>query len=184
MILTIFQTIKENITAKDIADYYNLEKKGKLYKCPFHSDSTPSMMAQKRYYCFACNETGDAVDLVSQIYNLRPKEAAEKIAADFGLYVCNDCKKYNSRDRPTKRIKSLREIKLDTISELVEYERMLNKLKSIFAPKPEDETMSQAFLITQTKLDVIDELLYRFYQNPTDEEIRELIKNSEEIMEV
>lgn len=181
MILTIFQTIKENVSAKDIADYYNLEKKGKLYKCPFHSDSTPSMMAQKRYYCFACNETGDAVDLVSQIYNLRPKEAAEKIVADFGLYVCND---YKARDRPAKKIKSLREIKLETISKLIEYKKILNTLKPIFAPLPEDETMSQAFLILIEKLREIDEVLYRLYQNPTEEEIRELIKNSEEIMEV
>ena len=184
MILTIFQTIKENVNAADAANFYGIERRGKLYKCPFHSDNTPSMQAENRYYCYACGETGDAVDLVSKLYNLRPKQAAEKIAADFGLYVCNDYKKYNSRDRPVVKKKSLREIKLETISKLIEYEKILNTLKPIFAPLPEDETMSQAFLILIEKLREIDEVLYRLYQNPTEEEIRELIKNSEEIMEV
>lgn len=79
MIATLFQTIKENVTAADAANFYGIERRGKLYKCPFHSDNTPSMQVENRYYCYACGETGDAVDLVSKLYNLRPKQAAEKI---------------------------------------------------------------------------------------------------------
>ena len=31
--------------------------------CPFHSDKSPSMKLDERYYCFGCGATGDAVDL-------------------------------------------------------------------------------------------------------------------------
>ena len=178
--MSIFNIIKDNITAADVAEKYNLKKYGRLYECPFHPDKTPSMQVGERFYCYGCNESGDAIDLTAKIFDLRPKEAAEKIANDFGLSISDDYA-HHSRDKPPNA-KSLRDEKLETIEHLIEYEKILKKVLPIFAPKPEDETMSRAFLITQNKLDIIDDLFYHFYQNPTDEEIKLLIEKSKEII--
>lgn len=43
------------------------------------------MKIDKRYYCFGCGDTGDAIDFVAKYFGLAPKEAAMKIASDFGL---------------------------------------------------------------------------------------------------
>lgn len=136
------------------------------------------MQVDERYYCHGCGATGDAVDLAAKIFNLRPIEAAERIAADFGLIVSDSTTQKNQN-----KIDSMRDVKIKTISNLIEYEKTLKMLLPIFAPKPDDETMSQAFLITRRKLDMIDDIIYRFYQNPTDEELKNLITESNEIME-
>ena len=37
------------------------------------------------YYCFGCGANGDAIDLTAKLFDLNPRQAAEKIASDFGL---------------------------------------------------------------------------------------------------
>ncbi|HAH89726.1 MAG TPA: DNA primase [Faecalibacterium sp.] len=54
--------------------------------CPFHSDNHPSMLLNDTYYyCFACGANGDAIDLTAKLFDLNPRQAAEKLAHDFGL---------------------------------------------------------------------------------------------------
>ena len=53
--------------------------------CPFHDDKTPSMKLDERYYCFGCHATGDAIDFVSNLFQISGLEAAKKIAEDFHL---------------------------------------------------------------------------------------------------
>ena len=55
--------------------------------CPFHHDKTPCMKLDERYYCFGCGATGDAVDLTRQLLHLNSKDAAYRIANDFGIPV-------------------------------------------------------------------------------------------------
>ena len=37
------------------------------------------------YYCFGCGANGDAIDLTARLFDLNPRQAAEKLASDFGL---------------------------------------------------------------------------------------------------
>ena len=53
--------------------------------CPFHKDKNPSMKIDNRYYCFGCGEKGDAIDFVAKYCGLGKKEAALRIASDFGI---------------------------------------------------------------------------------------------------
>lgn len=64
--------------------------------CPFHNDKNPSMKVDNRFHCFACGADGDAVDFVSRLFGLPCKEAAMKLADDFGI-------PYDSRQKPTVR---------------------------------------------------------------------------------
>ncbi len=52
--------------------------------CPFHDDHHPSLKLDKRFHCFGCGEDGDVIDLTARLFRLTPKEAAEKLIADFG----------------------------------------------------------------------------------------------------
>ena len=42
------------------------------------------MKVDQRFHCFGCGEDGDVIDFTAKLFNLSPKEAAEKLAQDFG----------------------------------------------------------------------------------------------------
>ena len=95
--MNVFEVVKENVTARQAAEAYGL-KVGRtgMACCPFHSDKSPSMKLDERYYCFGCGATGDAVDLTAKIFGIGLREAAVKLAEDFGL-------NYDSRQKPSVR---------------------------------------------------------------------------------
>ena len=64
--------------------------------CPFHDDKNPSMKVDQRFHCFGCGEDGDVIDFTAKLFDLSPKEAAEKLAQDFGLI-------YDSQAPPRRR---------------------------------------------------------------------------------
>ena len=95
--MNVFEVVKENVTARQAAEAYGL-KVGRtgMACCPFHSDKSPSMKLDERYYCFGCGVTGDAVDLTAKLFGIGLREAAVKLAEDFGL-------NYDSRQKPSVR---------------------------------------------------------------------------------
>ena len=97
--MNVFTVVKDNVTARQVAMQYGIKiNRSGLACCPFHKDKTPSMKMDKRYYCFGCGDTGDAIDFVAKYFGLAPKSAAMNIASDFGL-------NYDSTNRaPPKKI--------------------------------------------------------------------------------
>lgn len=84
---SLFEVVKQSVTTKAAAEHYGIEvKRGGMAKCPFHSDQSPSLkLNDDYYYCFGCGATGDVIDFVARLFQIGNKEAAERIAADFGL---------------------------------------------------------------------------------------------------
>lgn len=115
--------------------------------CPFHKDKTPSMKIDKRYYCFGCGDTGDAIDFVAKYFGLAPKEAAMKIASDFGL-------NYDATNRaPPKKMapkktpeQILDEEQKQCFCVLSDYYHLLRKWKTEYAPKSMDEEWHPCFV--------------------------------------
>lgn len=146
--MNVFTVVKDNVTAKDVAMQYGIKiNRSGLACCPFHSDKTASMKIDTRYYCFGCGETGDAIDLVAKYFGLAPKEAAMKIASDFGL-------NYDATNRaPPKRVvpqKSKEQI-LDEEHKrcyrvLSDYYHLLKEWKIKYAPKSMDEELHPCFV--------------------------------------
>ena len=146
--MNVFSVVKDNVTAKQVAMQYGMKiNRNGLACCPFHSDKTASMKIDKRYYCFGCGETGDAIDLVAKYFGLAPKEAAMKIASDFGL-------NYDATNRaPPKRVvpqKSKEQI-LDEEHKhcyrvLADYYYLLKEWKIKYAPKSMDEELHPWFV--------------------------------------
>lgn len=82
----LFERVKNSVTALQAARAYGLpvNRNGKAL-CPFHPDTNPSMKVDKRYYCFGCGATGDSIDLTAQLLGIGKKEAAIRLANDFGI---------------------------------------------------------------------------------------------------
>ena len=85
--MTLFELVKQNICVPDAAEHYGLQvNRNGMCSCPFHEDRHPSMkLNDTYYYCFGCGANGDAIDLTAKLFDLNPRQAAEKLASDFGL---------------------------------------------------------------------------------------------------
>lgn len=83
----IFRECRERVSAKDAARHYGLtfDRRGWAV-CPFHQDKHPSMSFRAgRFRCWACNESGDAIDFTGKLLDLEPLAAVERLNADFML---------------------------------------------------------------------------------------------------
>ena len=97
--MNVFEAVKGNVTTRQAAELYGIQvSRHGMAVCPFHDDKNPSMKVDKRFHCFACQADGDAVDFVSRLFGLPGKEAAMKLADDFGI-------SYDSRQKPSARPK-------------------------------------------------------------------------------
>ena len=79
--MSLYQKIKSAITVRQVGEMYGMEPdRHGMVCCPFHSDNHPSMMLNESYYyCFACGANGDAIDLTAKLFDLNPRQAAEKL---------------------------------------------------------------------------------------------------------
>ena len=85
--MSLYQTVKSAITVRQVGEMYGMEPdRHGMVCCPFHSDNHPSMMLNESYYyCFACGANGDAIDLTAKLFDLNPRQAAEKLINDFAF---------------------------------------------------------------------------------------------------
>lgn len=82
----LFERVKNSVTALQAARAYGLSvNRNRKALCPFHPDSNPSMKVDRRYYCFGCGATGDSIDLTAQLLGIGKKDAALRLANDFGI---------------------------------------------------------------------------------------------------
>ena len=82
----LFDEVKQNVTVRQAAEMYGLKpNRSGLIRCIFHNDKSPSMKVDRRYYCFGCGCTGDAIDFTAQLFGLGLRDAAMKLADDFGI---------------------------------------------------------------------------------------------------
>nr|WP_278416209.1 CHC2 zinc finger domain-containing protein [Mediterraneibacter faecis] len=128
--------------------------------CPFHSDKSPSMKLDERYYCFGCGATGDAVDLTAKLFGIGLREAAVKLAEDFGL-------NYDSRQKPSVRPR-IREPTPEQKYQkgenhcykvLTDYFHLLREWEKKYAPKQPDEEWNPLFAEALYKKNYIEYLL-------------------------
>ena len=78
--MNLFSDVKTHINTQEAARQYGLEinRYGKAL-CPFHNDRHPSLyVADDHYYCYACGEHGDVIDLTARLFDLSLYEAAKK----------------------------------------------------------------------------------------------------------
>ncbi len=80
----VFEAVKQSISTREAAEFYGIKvSRTGMACCPFHDDKNPSMKVDQRFHCFGCGADGDVIDFTAKLFNLYPKEAAEKLAQDF-----------------------------------------------------------------------------------------------------
>ena len=84
--MKIFETVKQSVTAGQAAKAYGLEVDVHgMALCPFHDDHHPSLKLDQRFYCFGCGASGDVIDFTAKLFGISLKDAAQKLAGDFGI---------------------------------------------------------------------------------------------------
>ena len=87
--MTIYETIKAAVPVRQAAEHYGLRvNRNGMACCPFHNDRNPSLKLNEDYfYCFGCGAKGDVIDFVARLFDLSNYEAAQRLAADFGISI-------------------------------------------------------------------------------------------------
>ena len=85
--MTIFESVKSTVTPKKAAEHFGLSvSRNGMICCPFHDDRHPSMkLYDDHFHCFGCQATGDVIEFTSKLFGITPLEAAQKLAAGFGI---------------------------------------------------------------------------------------------------
>ena len=188
--MDLFKAVKENVTARQAAALYGLEiAENGMAHCPFHDDHTPSLKLDKRYYCFGCHATGDAIDFVSAYLQLSPLEAAKRLAADFNIPYNSDRGGKQDHSVPLterRKAKTERQEFLDwrrkTLFDLAGYYRVLEERKELFAPQTRDEPWSESFVQSCRDQNLVE--LYAFLlENAPEEDQRRLFVERAETIE-
>ncbi len=164
--MNLFEAVKESVSPKQIAEYYSMNVRGEMAECIFHDDKNPSMkLYDDHFYCFGCGRHGDVTDLVSELFGIPPKKAAEKIAHDFGIPYDNK----HSRCEPSKsgivaRIKREQDKAKEnyTFILLCDYLHLLRDWRTEYAPKSADEPLNPLFIKALNETDRIDNLIECF----------------------
>ena len=67
--MNLFNQIKEQVTARQVAESYGLTVgRNGMACCPFHDDKHPSLKVDNGFYCFGCGEKGDAIAYVAKLF--------------------------------------------------------------------------------------------------------------------
>ena len=159
---SVFEVVKQSVTVREAAEHYGIAVgRGGMACCPFHDDRHPSMKVDTRFHCFGCGADGDVIDFTARLYDLSPKEAAEKLAQDFGLA-------YDSKAPPAKlcpaEIRGAGGKKNGNTAwrVLTDYYHLLRKWEADYSPKTPDEDPHPRFLEAIQKKDYMGYLLDTF----------------------
>ena len=187
--MSLFTLVKASVTTRQAAEYYGVKvDRNGMACCPFHNDRHPSMKLDRRYYCFACHETGDVIDFVGKLFHLVPYEAAVKIADDFGLhpttpraaamrntvptesasqawYAANPVliKQYEKQNKERNREQDQRRRERECASVLISFERLLKEWREKYEPGREDECWDRHFAAALKTLPQVSYLIDCLY---------------------
>lgn len=162
--MNLFEAVKDAIPARAAAEHYGIGvKRNGMACCPFHDDHTPSMKVDQRFHCFGCQEDGDVIDFVGKLFDLSPKRAAEKLAADFRVQY-DGLQPWRPQRRPSviSRLEAAQEYRKKEnrcYRVLCGYFHLLQNWKEQYAPQPSDKEWHPLFCEALQKIDYVEYLL-------------------------
>ena len=179
----VFETVKQSVTVREVAERYGIEvKRGGMACCPFHDDKNPSMKLNEEYfYCFGCGATGDVIDLTARLYNLSPKEAAEKLAQDFGLIYDSQAPPRRNYVHQKTEARKFREDRQRCYRVLSDYYYLLKKWEADRSPRTPEEEPHPRFVEAIQKKPYVDYLLDLFLYESEEEQKAWIAEHTAEI---
>ncbi len=148
--MNVFDAVKDAVTCRQAAEAYGIRvNRSGMARCPFHQDKDPSLKLDKRFHCFGCGADGDVINFTSQLFGLNNKEAAEKLAGDFGISY----EKWKPPDRKQRRQTKKQKIQNVRYEEternfyriLTDYYHLMRRWQEERAPKSPDDEWDEYF---------------------------------------
>ena len=180
---SVFEVVKQSVTVREAAELYGIEvNRGGMACCPFHDDRHPSLKLNEDYfYCFGCGATGDVIDFTARLYNLTAKEAAEKLAQDFGLAYDSKAPIRRNYVRQKSDVQMRKEKREHAWRVLADYYHLLRKWETDYSPRTPDEDPHPRFLEAIQKKEYMGYLLDTFLDSSTAEQDQWIAEHTAEI---
>ena len=180
---SVFEAVKQSVTVREAAQMYGIEvNRSGMACCPFHDDKNPSMKLNEEYfYCFGCGATGDVIDFTARLYNLSPKEAAEKLAQDFGLAYDSQAPPRRRYVRQKTEAQKFKEDRDHAFRVLADYYHLLRKWETDYSPKTPEENPHPRFMEAIQKKDYTGYLLDFFLEDGPEEQKLWIAEHQSEI---
>ena len=163
----VFEAVKQSVSTKEAAEFYGIKvSRTGMACCPFHDDKNPSMKVDQRFHCFGCGADGDVIDFTAKLFNLSPKEAAEKLAQDFGLIYDSQAPPRRRYVRQKTEAQKFREDRQRCYRVLSDYYYLLKKWEADRSPSTPEEEPHPHFVEAIQKKTYVEYLLDLFlYEN-------------------
>ena len=179
---SVFEVVKQSVAVREAAEMYGIAVgRGGMACCPFHDDRHPSMKVDTRFHCFGCGADGDVIDFTARLYDLSPKEAAEKLALDFGLAYDSQAPPRRRYVRQKSEVQKLKEKREHGWRVLTDYYHLLRKWETDYSPKTPDEDPHPRFLEAIQKKDYMGYLLDTFLDSSTEAQDQWIAEHTAEI---
>ena len=178
----VFEAVKQSVSTRDAAAFYGIEvKRNGMACCPFHDDKNPSMKVDQRFHCFGCGEDGDVIDFTAKLFDLSPKEAAEKLAQDFGLIYDSQAPPRRRYVRQKTEAQKFREDRQRCYRVLSDYYYLLKKWEADNSPRTLEEEPHPRFVEAIQKKAYVEYLLDLFLYESEEEQRAWIAEHTAEI---
>ena len=178
----VFEAVKQSVSTRDAAAFYGIEvKRNGMACCPFHDDKNSSMKVDQRFHCFGCGEDGDVIDFTAKLFNLSPKEAAEKLAQDFGLIYDSQAPPRRRYVRQKTEAQKFREDRQRCYRVLSDYYYLLKKWEADNSPRTPEEEPHPRFVEAIQKKPYVEYLLDLFLYESEEEQKAWIAEHTAEI---
>ena len=178
----VFEAVKQSVSTRDAAAFYGIEvKRNGMACCPFHDDKNPSMKVDQRFHCFGCGADGDVIDFTAKLFDLSPKEAAEKLAQDFGLIYDSQAPPRRRYVRQKTEAQKFREDRQQCYRVLSDYYYLLKKWEADNSPRTPEEKPHPRFVEAIQKKTYVEYLLDLFLYESEEEQKAWIAEHTAEI---
>ena len=178
----VFEAVKQSVSTREAAAFYGIEvKRNGMACCPFHDDKNPSMKVDQRFHCFGCGADGDVIDFTAKLFNLSPKEAAEKLAQDFGLIYDSQAPPRRRYVRQKNEAQKFREDRQRCYRVLSDYYYLLKKWEADRSPRTPEEEPHPRFVEAIQKKTYVEYLLDLFLYESEEEQKAWIAEHTAEI---
>ena len=178
----VFEAVKQSVSTREAAEFYGIKvSRNGMACCPFHDDKNPSMKVDQRFHCFGCGEDGDVIDFTAKLFNLSPKEAAEKLAQDFGLIYDSQAPPRRRYVRQKTEAQQFREDRQRCYRILSDYYYLLKKWEADNSPRTPEEEPHPRFVEAIHKKTYVEYLLDLFLYESEEEQKAWIAEHTAEI---
>ena len=178
----VFEAVKQSVSTREAAAFYGIEvKRNGMACCPFHDDKNPSMKVDQRFHCFGCGADGDVIDFTAKLFDLSPKEAAEKLAQDFGLIYDSQAPPRRRYVRQKTEAQKFREDRQRCYRVLSDYYYLLKKWEADHSPRTPEEEPHPRFVEAIQKKTYVEYLLDLFLYESEEEQKAWIAEHTAEI---